>query len=427
MRVKYFIIKGKSELSSIYVRFWDSNRIDQKTRTGFVVKHDDWSPGREKVKNKVGVKDKDAINQSLEALKYFLVQQYNIDLSKKKSPNNGWLKKTVVSFFGITDVDNPHETYYTTWINKYMENAHLKLHKGKPIKKKTLQHYKTALNKLEAFEKHYNRRLKLWDIDLSFYRDFLHYLRTEENLNDNTIGRYIANIKMWCKIIDIEGLPISQEYRHSQFMVVKSVTKDIFLSEDEIVKVFNHDFSNSDRLDNTRDLFIIGLRTGLRVSDFLRLKKLNIEDDFIQVETEKTGEQVIIPMHENIKYILKKRKGELPHPISDQKFNLYIKEVCKEVGINKKVQGAKMTTKTVKGQNVTRKESGTFHKYELVSSHTCRRSFATNLYGKLPNLTIMAITGHRKESQFLLYIKQTKVEHARELKRFWESNSKQNG
>uniref|UniRef100_UPI00374C99EF hypothetical protein n=1 Tax=Flavobacterium sp. TaxID=239 RepID=UPI00374C99EF len=43
MKIRYFIIKGKSELSSIYVRFWDSNRIDQKSRTGLTVKFNEWS------------------------------------------------------------------------------------------------------------------------------------------------------------------------------------------------------------------------------------------------------------------------------------------------------------------------------------------------------------------------------------------------
>ena len=54
-----------------------------------------------------------------------------------------------------------------------------------------------------------------------------------------------------------------------------------------------------------------------------------------------------------------------------------------------------------------RKAPGLYPKYELITSHTCRRSFASNWYGKLPNSAIMAATGHSKEEDFLRYIKVT--------------------
>ena len=45
---------------------------------------------------------------------------------------------------------------------------------------------------------------------------------------------------------------------------------------------------------------------------------------------------------------------------------------------------------------------------------------ATNHYGKLDTLTIMKITGHKTESQFLKYIKITPREYALKLKKYWE-------
>lgn len=80
------------------------------------------------------------------------------------------------------------------------------------------------------------------------------------------------------------------------------------------------------------------------------------------------------------------------------------------------VLGSKSTT--IDG--ITRKRFGEYPFYELVSSHICRRSFATNLYGHLPNLTIMQITGHKTESSFLRYIKITSREHAEKLRQYWE-------
>ena len=44
----------------------------------------------------------------------------------------------------------------------------------------------------------------------------------------------------------------------------------------------------------------------------------------------------------------------------------------------------------------------TYKKFELVASHTCRRSFCTNEYLKgTPTLFIMKISGHRTERNFL--------------------------
>ena len=80
------------------------------------------------------------------------------------------------------------------------------------------------------------------------------------------------------------------------------------------------------------------------------------------------------------------------------------------------VEGGKIDKET------NRKILGTFPKFELVTSHICRRSFASNLYGKIPNMTIMAITGHKTEVQFLKYIKITPKENAEKLKEFWKNN-----
>ena len=122
--------------------------------------------------------------------------------------------------------------------------------------------------------------------------------------------------------------------------------------------------------------------------------------------------------------ILNKRNGNFPRQISDQKFNDYIKIICKEIKLDQLVDGAKVTPIKTKenGKEVTihRKTFGRFPKHELVSSHICRRSFATNLYGKLDTLTIMKITGHKTESQFLGYIKITPKEYAEKLKEYWK-------
>jgi integrase len=433
MKVNFFIIKSKSETSNIYVRFTDSKRNDQKTKTDIFVKFNNWSKIKQQVKNNTDTPERDKINATLRNIENYLLEQHNTDTIEQKFIGKVWLKEQIKNFFGRADKNELHKIYFIDWIQKFIDESPTRLYQGEPVKKRTIQHYVTTKYKLDNYEKHFNTKLRFQDVGLNFYRAFLFYCQNIEKINNNTIGGYITNIKKWCKIIDIEGLPINPQYRSSEFSTISNKTKDIYLTEKEIDTVFTHDFSHSERLDNVRDNFIIGLRTGLRISDFMQLKKINIIDGNIEIETAKTSHPVKIPLHEQIKEILLKRNGELPNQISDAKFNEYVKEVCRAVGFTEMIEGAKMTNKkdekgffpdiTIISKNKSRKAFGTFPKHELISSHTCRRSFASNLYGKLSNMTIMAITGHKTETQFLKYIKITPRENAEKLKEHWENEN----
>ena len=150
-------------------------------------------------------------------------------------------------------------------------------------------------------------------------------------------------------------------------------------------------------------------------------------DYFEELKNIKTDFPVIIPIHENVKIILAKRNGAFPRPISEQKLNDYIKIVAKHCDITENTVGARTNVVEIKTPGKTskfhRKVPGTYPKYELVSTHVCRRSFATNLYGKLDTMTIMKITGHKTEKQFLDYIKITPREYAEKLKEFWNKQN----
>jgi integrase len=424
----HFILKGKNDPTNIFCRFKPSQINDFTTGTGLYIYRNEWNETKQQVKQKASTTNKDLINSKLQELEGAILDKWNIDNLNKKHITKNWLKETVNVFFGRANSDESYKIYFLDWVQKFIDDAPIRLHKGKPISKRTIQHYTTTLNKLKDFELAKDTRLRFENIDLNFYRSFVDYCRTVENLGNNTIGGYITNFKMWCKNIELEELPINPQYKHSDFTAIQNETIDVYLNEAEINKVFEHDFKDNLRLSNTRDLFIIGLRTGLRISDFLRLDQSNLSGKNITITTHKTSQKVIIPIHKQVRQILDSRKGELPHTISDQKFNEYVKEVCQEVGLNNVVEGAKMSkiilkekTDTTPEVAIHRKEKGTFEKWRLVSSHTCRRSFATNLYGKLPNKTIMAITGHATEAQFLSYIKITNSEFAEILGAHWNN------
>ena len=96
--------------------------------------------------------------------------------------------------------------------------------------------------------------------------------------------------------------------------------------------------------------------------------------------------------------------------------------------VSKIVTPAKADAEAIAAPFITKggiKRSTIYKKYDLVRSHTGRRSFATNNYLMgVPTLDIMAITGHKTEAAFLKYIKVTPKEHAEKIKKIWQQQAK---
>jgi integrase len=135
---------------------------------------------------------------------------------------------------------------------------------------------------------------------------------------------------------------------------------------------------------------------------------------YIQFTQKKTGARMQIPLLQKVKGILFKRQGEFPRKISDVNLNLYIKEVCKIAGIDEMVYNGKvMTIVRDDKSKITRKVFGEFPKYELVTSHIGRKSFASNFYEKIPITYLLNFTGHTTERQLLTYINKTDAEKAK--------------
>jgi integrase len=125
-----------------------------------------------------------------------------------------------------------------------------------------------------------------------------------------------------------------------------------------------------------------------------------------------------VPLHKKVLEVLKKRDGKFPYAISDQKYNAYIKKVCEIAEINEVVNGSKKL-ETSEESGIYRKETKEFKKWELVTSHIGRRSFATNFYGKIPTTYLIYVTGHSTEQMFLTYIGKSNKDLAMELTNYF--------
>lgn len=425
--VKYRL-HTNNEWNTVYLRFKQGEKFDTEVATDIKVPKGRWSnKGKILPTPKLNVTQ---TNKKLKLLSDFVLSSYESAKLEGVIIDNQWTRKQINTFFNkeSSDESQNRSIFFNEHVTHFIEEAQVKRTKKNTLRKpRTIAHYQTTLSKLLLFEKYRKKKLLIKEIDTTFYYNFIEYLESVHYLSQKTIGGYIDDIKLFCKSAKRKGYQIPNDYE-DQFHSPDNETHDIYLNESEINKIFTHTF-NEDYLDNARDWFIIGLWTGLRISDFLKLTKENIDNGFFEKTTEKTGFPVIIPIHPQVQSILDKRNGMFPRRISDQKFNDYIKRVCKKAGITEQVEGAKMCPQIIIDHNgeekkIYRKVVGKYPKYKLVTSHCCRRSFATNLYGKLDTLTIMNITGHRTEKQFLDYIKITPKEHANKLKELWNKSYK---
>jgi integrase len=254
--------------------------------------------------------------------------------------------------------------------------------------------------KLERMQLERKRPILIKDINANFKKEFLAYQKSK-SYAQNTIQRELKLIKTFCK----HARYLGQE-THPQLDALKldiARTEKIYLTFDELKAIEKKELAH-DYLENARDWLIISCYLGQRISDFLLFTKemIRIENgkNLLEFTQKKTGKVMTVPLHKKVLEILKKRNGEFPRSISDQRYNDYIKVVCEKAKLNEKVQGG-LQQKTEHGM---RKVSGKYHKWELVSSHIGRRSFATNFYGTIPTTYLIYITGHNSEAAFLNYI-----------------------
>ncbi len=427
--VKYRIKDTAKDPTVIYIRFRHTSEHDYEIPTGLDTYKKEWSVKKEAI-NRSGdnVEYADKINSKLRDFKNFVINQFNLAQSEGITLSRTWLERCLQDFFNRAASRNQVDksiyfSDFDEWFISFAKDEIVKKTKRKRSAR-TIQDYNTTLKKIHHFQKVKNYKYKHSEIDSDFHRDFINYCQEIHGNNEKTIGGEIDNIRLFLKRADAEGCRVSKDYKLGLLVSPDNDTHDIALNERDIKKIQSCIFTtDSDRLDNARDWLVIGIWTGLRVSDLLNLDMSKCDGDFFELQNKKTGIYVVIPVHKEVRKILKRRNG-FPRKISAAKFNKYIKEVAKIAGLTDMTMGAKKIKTTINGYGDKpkisyRKVVKMYPKHELVTSHICRRTFATIHYGKLDTLTIMKIIGHRTEKQFLEYVKITPRQHAEKMKELW--------
>lgn len=239
----------------------------------------------------------------------------------------------------------------------------------------------------------YNANLKTSDINKEFMIDFVSFLRSYYQLTDITLNRNVGFLKTFIKWLIDSGINIDSSYK--KIIVSTRDADHVSLSFEQVETLSSLQLNNT--LDKYRDLFLIGVYSGQRFSDYTVFKKSDVMNGRIEKRAEKTDYKSFIPIAQKLKKLLDKYDWRLPK-VSNQKFNKNIKEICKIAGFNNEV------TRTKFSGNKKIEEIKPF--YECVSSHTARRTFITLSADKnVPDHVIMAICGIRLAATLKTYKK----------------------
>lgn len=416
-----FILQSKKENVPIYLRLILGRNKDIFRKTGLLISPKDWSTKTRLPKQNTS-SNKNTSTQ-LRKLETFVIEKLN-NINDLEVITGDWLQNCIDAFFNRIKKDTNELHYLVPYGEYFISNLEYKItQKGKKgVSKSTQKKYRTIVNKLIEFEKYRKKKILLKDVDLQFRTELIKFFSNSGRLSDNTIGRYLKFVKSICLDAKKNGIETNLQLEHFKGFTVK--VPKIVLSFDELEQIKNTTYNNPNH-EITKGWLIIGCYTGQRVSDLLRMNSGFIQRlqsfEFIVLEQIKTEKLVQIPIHQEVKKILEKRNGEFPPVfatnIDSNKalFNRYLKQVCKIAGIDEVVNGNAYDPKR------KRTIEGEYEKYKLVSSHICRRSFATNFYGdpKYPTPLLMNITAHSTEKMFLEYIGKKPLDYGLQLAKIW--------
>lgn len=408
-----FLYRSKRETANLTLRLlYRFNSIDFvfATNTKIQITKEYWS----KTHNLKRIKDIDLLNKQTEITNELNKIQNHVLKAFNETDTNlitkDWLTQTIEKYY------NPIiKTEITTELNKYFDYyLHLKQNS---ITKNSHKRYISTKNLLTKYEKKNKTLLQIKDVNLSFKDSFERFCITE-SYAPNTIAKAIKMIKTIC--LHAKDNRIETSYQLDSIKTKYHKTETIYLTFAELETIEQTKYKES--LENVKDWLIISCYTGQRVSDFMNFTadKIRVENgkNLLEFTQKKTNKIMTIPIHPKVLEILNKRNGKFPKPISDQKYNDYIKEVCKIAGLTDLVQGSKKLETAPKSKKY-RKDTGLYPKFDLVTSHIGRRSFATNFYGQIPTSYLIYITGHSTEAMFLNYIGKSNKDLAMEITNYF--------
>ncbi|MDW5290934.1 tyrosine-type recombinase/integrase [Formosa sp. PL04] len=275
----------------------------------------------------------------------------------------------------------------------------------------TIKRYEYNKKLLQTFAKDYKYSLRFNTINKKFYNAFIKYCVEEKKHSANTLSRNIGLFKTFMYWAIENKYTYNDEFK--QFKNIQRFkTDEVALTKAQIEAVYHYDLIRKKKLIKVRDLFVFGASTGMRYSNYSKVRKKDVNNNFINViDAKDNSKSLRIPLNKYSREILIKYDYDLPR-ISNQKFNDYLKELFALLGFNKKIK------KTMKyGKNIVETED---FFYDRISSHTARRSFITIMKNEgVPDKVIMSYTGHRSLEVFNNYYRPNENHRIKFMESVW--------
>ena len=405
-----FFTQSVKQIAPVWIRYRELN-IDAKARTSLYIDKDRLKNSRvlkHKMSTSADQEQKLLISEKNKALEKVQNEMQLLELrirsliTQNTEVDSRWLKDALrppeeivkLSLLGDdNDEEGKDKGYYESLLDSNVD-----------LSKNSQNAYKANASFMKRFQEHIGKKLYVSDIDGNFKEAFVKYCR-KQGYPESTLKAQLQRLKAVCYYAESRGETISNQLKNLSKNIKIQVTESVFLNPREIDDIITLELKDS-ALDIARDWLVVSCYIGQRSASLLRLTKENIDvkTNTIRLQQVKTKANVIIPILPQVEAILKKYEGSFPPALGKaakynySRYNDLIKEVCKLAGITGLSKGRKTKRSGDKSEIVE------VPKYELISSHVGRRSFATNFYGKINQQLIQIVTGHKTESSFLKYI-----------------------
>lgn len=399
-KVNFFLKEPNSKQPTlIYLRFIFNGQV-LKFSTGEKIRPKQWNSDNQRAaKNYTGFSP---LNDLLNSMSETVLASYRNRLSVKKEVTPEFLKNELL-----------HSLNKSTFTPKgffTVLEEYIAIKQGK-LTPNYLKKVTTLKNHLKEFERSKKFKLSFSKIDLNFYDSFTSYLMNDRNQLNNTIGTNISVLKTFLIWATGRGHNSNMKFKDKEFKAAKQEGDIIYLTEPELMRIFELDLSGNQRLNNVRDTFCFSCFTGLRFSDVAKIRQENVIEDEIHLITTKTKSSVRIPLNDFAKDILTRNEFKIP-VISNQKTNAYLKELGQLADISEPF----LITKFRGSAGIEKIKP----KFNFLSSHTGRRTFVTlSLEKGMRAETVMEITGHKSYKMFKKYIKITDKIKKVEMNKIW--------
>ena len=285
---------------------------------------------------------------------------------------------------------------------------------------KIRRNYQLLINKLNDIERQFECTVMPAMISSVFWNYFVSYL-ADHGLKYSTISNLRACLMSVLNWSSKYGVKLNPSY--AEVDIPRYTTSKISLTPDEISHIYHfkliqeetYNFRQKkvtklrknkiETLERVRDMFVLGCNLGQRYSDLVRIAPENFKNGSFSITQQKTGNKAFVPINilsidPKITFAILEKYGYHAPYIGDiNNYNTYLHQLLHHIGegfldeifIDNKINGV-----------IIRE---TKHKYQLISSHTARRSFATiNTLRNIPRNKILRATGHSSEKAFVRYI-----------------------